>query len=221
MQSPEFKVKRRQFLESMLQQKPIDGNYFNQFRNTRINNLSGVRTSLQESFIRTAERIIDAREDFRTIITTNEWEVTTLGLLALKMADNPMELNNRGVWPKNNPINDIRYVIRQDGFYDTIADAEDWRTVTLIHNPSSTDMSEGSQFEDIANAERLRGIEDGGTVELRAPRIGFFTSPSFFQTWLTNIDNDFRVTINQAMIVAIGKTFTPGTPHCSTQTPRG
>ena len=144
-------------------------------------------------------------------------EVTTLGLLALKMADNPMELNNRGVWVKNNPINDIRYVIRQEGFYDTSADAQDWRTVTLVHNPDSTDMSEGADFEDIAHAERLRAIPDGGTVELRAPRFGFFTSPSFFQTWLTNVDNDFRVIINQAMIVATGKTFSPGdTTHLNT-----
>ena len=39
---------------------------------------------------------------------------------------------------------------------------------------------------------------------------GFFTSPAFFQTWPTNRDNDFRVTINQALIVATGMTFSPG-----------
>ena len=205
-----FRIKRRQFLELQLQQTPSDINYFNQFRNTRTNSLAPVRESLNQSLIRTAERIIDDGDDFRSIVTTNTWEVTTLTLLALKMADNPMILRANGVWPKNNGINDIRFVLNQPGLYNRDADSEDWRTVTLVHNPESTDMATEDEILDPNNAQRLRDIPDGGSTELRAPRIGFFTSPAFFQTWQTNRDNDFRVTINQAMIVATGLTFSPG-----------
>ena len=65
-----FRAKRRQFLELQLQQTPSDMNYFNQFRNTRTNSLAPVRESLNQSIIRTAERIIDEGEDFRSIVTT-------------------------------------------------------------------------------------------------------------------------------------------------------
>ena len=205
-----FRAKRRQFLQLHLQQTPSDINYFTQFRNTRTNSLAPVREALNQSLIRTAERIIDDGEDFRSIVTTNTWEVTTLTLLALKMADNPMLLRPNGVWPKNNGINDIRFVLNQPDLYDRGPDGEDWRTVTLVYNPDSTDMATEAEILDPANAVRLRSIPDGGSIELRAPRLGFFTSPAFFQTWQTNRDNDFRVTVNQAMIVATGLTFSPG-----------
>ena len=60
MQSPEYKIKRRQFLELTLQQTPVDGNYYNCFV-TRGPILERVRTSLQESLIRTAERSLTTR----------------------------------------------------------------------------------------------------------------------------------------------------------------
>lgn len=206
-----FLEKRRQFLEQQLQQTPIDQNYYNQFRNTRPNSMKPIREAFSQSLIRTAERIIDHGEDFRSIVNTNTWEVTTIILLALKMADTPMELKPNGVWPKNNAINDIKYVTTSDmGLYDREEDSEDWRTVTLIHNPDLTGMTTEEEILDSANAEMLRDIPDGGSMELRTPRIGFFTSPAFFQTWQTNRDNDFRVVINQAMIVATGMTFSPG-----------
>ena len=210
MSGDRFHQKRRQFLELHLQQTPSDINYFNQFRNTRTNSLAPVREALNQSLIRTAERIIDEDGDFRTIVTTNTWEVTTLTLLALKMADNPMILRSNCVWPKNNAINDIRFVMNQPDLYDASVDGQDWRTVTLVHNPDSTDMATEAEILDSLNAERLRTVPDGGSIELRTPRIGFFTSPAFFQTWQTNRDNDFRVTINQALIVATGLSFTPG-----------
>ena len=96
------------------------------------------------------------------------------------------------------------------GLYDRQQDSEDWRTVTLLHNPTSTDMTTEEDFLDVDNADTLRNVPDGGSIELRTPRIGFFTTPAFYQTWQTNRDNDFRVTINQAMIVATGMTFSPG-----------
>ena len=211
MASDRFLIKRRQFLELHLQQTPSDDNYYNQFRNTQPNSMGPMREAFSQSIVRTAERIIDNDEDFRTIATTNTWEVTTLTLLALKMADNPMFLKPNGVWPKNNALNDIKYVtMPETGLYDRELDSQDWRSVTLIHNPNTTDMSTEEDFLEPENAELLRSIPDGGSIELRTPRLGFFTSPAFFQTWQTNRDNDFRVTINQAMIVATGQTFSPG-----------
>ncbi|MEM9187594.1 MAG: hypothetical protein AAGF12_00360 [Myxococcota bacterium] len=212
METDEFHAKRRQFLELTLQQSPADTNYFFQYRNTRSIRLSGLRENLRMGMIRTAERIIDANEDFRTIVTTRDWEMTTLLLLALKLGDNPPDKPD-GKFRKDNPMNDMREVLREDETaYDVVADAEDWRTVTILHDPTSTHMTEGPDFMDAAYAEELRSIPNGGTVTLRAPRLGFFTTPAFFQTWLTNRDNEFRVTANQALLIALGRTFTAGDP---------
>ncbi|MBO85235.1 MAG: hypothetical protein CL927_07740 [Deltaproteobacteria bacterium] len=210
MSMDRFRDKRRQFLELHLQQIPSDGDYYNQYRNTGTKAMIPVRDALNHSMIRTAERIIDNGEDFRSIVNTTTWEVTTATLLALKMADNPMILKPNGVWPKNNAINDLRYVTRDLGLYDRELDSADWRTVTLVHNPSSTDMTTEADFMDPDQAAALRAVPDGGSIELRSPRMGFFSSPAFFQVWPTNSDNDFRVIINQAVIVATGQTFSAG-----------
>ena len=39
------------------------------------------------------------------------------------------------------------------------------------------------------------------------PRAGFFTTPAFFANWQTNGSNQHRVTMNQTLIVALGKSF--------------
>ena len=210
METGAFRDKRQTFLRLALQQTPGDTNYYYQFRNTQTAVTRGLRDNLQDSMIRTAERIIDNGEDFRTIVTTNEWEVTTLLLLALKMADNPIDGDRNR---KNNPMNDIKYVLSvEDPAYDSDLDAEDWRTVTLVHDPSSSHMMDGEDFLDHDLAQELRDIPDGGSTTVRSPRIGFFTTPAFYQNWLTNPDNQFRVTVNQALLVALGMTFTEGDP---------
>ncbi len=48
------------------------------------------------------------------------------------------------------------------------------------------------------------------TVESRLPRVGFMTTPQFFNNWSTNEDNQFRLTINQTMIVGLHSTFRVG-----------
>lgn len=42
---------------------------------------------------------------------------------------------------------------------------------------------------------------------LSVPRIGFFSTPAFFANWQTNTSNQARVTINQSLIVALGRSF--------------
>ena len=37
--------------------------------------------------------------------------------------------------------------------------------------------------------------------------MGFFTTPAYLALWRTNTDNSFRVTTNQALIVALGESF--------------
>lgn len=42
---------------------------------------------------------------------------------------------------------------------------------------------------------------------LRVPRVGFFSTPAFFANWATNSANQARVTMNQTLIVALGRSF--------------
>ena len=42
---------------------------------------------------------------------------------------------------------------------------------------------------------------------LATPRVGFLTTLAFFANWPTNPSNSYRVTVNQALIVALGRSF--------------
>ena len=63
---------------------------------------------------------------------------------------------------------------------------------------------------DSAYVESLRAITDNGVFPLKAPRVGFFSTPLFFQSWQTNGDNQFRLNANQAMITALNLSFDAG-----------
>ena len=77
-------------------------------------------------------------------------------------------------------------------------DFADWRPVRISQPPPG---EEASYFFDII---RLR---DSDELYLHGDRIGFLTHPGFLSTWITNEDNSMRVTINQALIVALGASF--------------
>lgn len=77
-------------------------------------------------------------------------------------------------------------------------DFTDWHWVK-VRKPTGDETP--TIFYDIA---KLRSATE---MVLHTPRIGFLTSPGFFSTWATNEDNASRVTINQALIVALGKSF--------------
>lgn len=53
----------------------------------------------------------------------------------------------------------------------------------------------------------LRAMRTGTELSLRVPRTGFFTTPAFFANWATNTSNLARVTMNQTLIVALGRSF--------------
>jgi hypothetical protein len=92
----------------------------------------------------------------------------------------------------------------------TTADFADWTMVT-IHPPATGQAP--ALFYDLPT---LRAATD---LALTIPRIGFFSTPAFFANWQTNLSNQMRVTLNQALIVALGSsvdgsdnTITPGNP---------
>ncbi|HXU81514.1 MAG TPA: hypothetical protein VN914_08955 [Polyangia bacterium] len=81
----------------------------------------------------------------------------------------------------------------------TDADWEAWRMVT-IRPPRAGE--ERTVFWDLP---RLR--DPKADLVVSTPRIGFLTTLAFFANWPTNISNSYRVTTNQALIVALGRSF--------------
>jgi hypothetical protein len=80
----------------------------------------------------------------------------------------------------------------------TDADFADWHAVT-IRTPKVGEAI--TPFYDVA---KLRAAKE---LVLNVPRVGFFSTPAFFANWSTNTSNQYRVTINQTLIVALGQSF--------------
>ncbi len=85
----------------------------------------------------------------------------------------------------------------------TTADHQDRRFVAISQGQN------GTPFYELA---ALRAVSDGATLTMRAPRVGFMASPVFLDNWQTNEDNQYRVTLNQTLNVALGSTFSMGDP---------
>jgi hypothetical protein len=82
----------------------------------------------------------------------------------------------------------------------TEADFNDWHPVT-VRAPKAAAAEATTKFYDVA---ALRGIKE---LVLNVPRVGFMTTPAFFANWMTNTSNQYRVTMNQALIVSLGRSF--------------
>jgi hypothetical protein len=82
----------------------------------------------------------------------------------------------------------------------TDADFQDWRFVELATASSDAEVLSFYELDELRGATRLA---------LQQPRAGFFTTPAFLANWETNEDNQFRVTIGQSLIVALGEIFSP------------
>ncbi len=54
----------------------------------------------------------------------------------------------------------------------------------------------------------LPTLRQTSELSLSLPRVGFFTTPAFLALWNTNDSNQHRVTVNQALLVALGQSFT-------------
>lgn len=209
-----FTQKRKAFFELLLQQDPADTNYVQQLRNTKTLSTSSYRRNLSEGMVRTAERIYQEGEDFRSIIWTNRHEVTTATLAVMKMLDNAPLVNKFGNFKKGNSWNDLKHFVAENyGGDDALkaADTSDWRTVELRYTPGSTEHNTLEELADGSVLNSVRSVPDGGFVNLRTPRT-LCSTPAFFQKWITNQDNKFRAQINQCLIIALGDTFAAGDP---------
>lgn len=80
--------------------------------------------------------------------------------------------------------------------YFTPQDLSDWQMVRIVR---------GTRIEPW-DLIKLRA--SGGTLPSVAPRISFFSTPAFFAVWNTNDSNAHRVTVNQALLAALGQGFT-------------
>ncbi|MCX4240493.1 hypothetical protein [Paraliomyxa miuraensis] len=77
-------------------------------------------------------------------------------------------------------------------------DFSDWREVELVTLGPDDDKT---PYWDIP------ALRNAATLGLEIPRTGFFSTPAFLAKWRSNEDNSFRVTTNQALIVALGQSF--------------
>lgn len=77
-------------------------------------------------------------------------------------------------------------------------DYKDWRKVTVKLITNNTPKNAIIPFYD------LPSLRKSDTLYLRVARPGFFSTIPFLAKWRTNADNQFRVTVNQALIVALG-----------------
>jgi hypothetical protein len=84
----------------------------------------------------------------------------------------------------------------------TIADGQSWQMVN-VRTPNPGEPT--SRVFDILN------FRAGNDLVLNTPRVGFFTTPAFLAGWNTNTSNQARVTINQTLIVALGRAISPAT----------
>ena len=73
-----------------------------------------------------------------------------------------------------------------------------WKMVT-IRPPASGEST--TKFWDVPT------LRTTNTLVLKTPRVGYYTTPSFLGQWNTNVSNQARATINQTLIVGIGKAF--------------
>ncbi len=205
---PDFTVKLRMFLELSLQQRDI--NKTNTFKyQTQLDLKTDVDPSIDRNlfadsmapmFIDTAAGIVSEQRDFREVVTTRRWRVSTAILTALVHADADL-LNNRGRFDEPDKFGSFNHLQESD--------YSDWRIVNLAQ------ATEGNPpnflYENTADlASSLRGIGEEGTIRLWTPRVGFFNTFAFFDQWRTNPDNDFRITMSQTLIGALDLIFEAG-----------
>jgi len=75
-----------------------------------------------------------------------------------------------------------------------------WRPVTVTTATASEKLT---PFYD------LPGLRSADHIAVRTPRVGFFSTPAFFANWTTNNSNQHRDTLNQALIVGVGRSINP------------
>jgi hypothetical protein len=77
----------------------------------------------------------------------------------------------------------------------------DWNTWKMVTVRTPVGAEERTTFWELPK------LRESNELVLATPRIGFFTTLAFFANWPTNPSNSYRVTMNQALIVALGRSF--------------
>jgi hypothetical protein len=75
------------------------------------------------------------------------------------------------------------------------ADYSTWKMVTI--RPPNAGEATTKLFD-------IPSLRTATELVIRTPRVGFFSTPAFLANWSTNTSNQFRVTTNQTLIVALG-----------------
>ena len=133
----------------------------------------------------------DVPGSLRNRIAQRRWHIPGLtGTCNLRQSD-VLEMMNGFV--NNNRCDGItrsyRFpeVVLEDRYFT------DWRLVEITTN-GNLDDEEITPFYDVLT------LQEASTLNTRLARVGYFTSSAFFNQWPTNVDNQFRVTINQALL---------------------
>ncbi|HEY3257181.1 MAG TPA: hypothetical protein VGJ91_24655, partial [Polyangiaceae bacterium] len=84
--------------------------------------------------------------------------------------------------------------------YYTTQDLSDWTWVTV------TPKTDTGPYAPLPYD--LPALRTTSTLSLALPRVGFFSTPAYLALWNTNDSNQHRVTANQTLLVAWGKSFT-------------
>jgi len=92
----------------------------------------------------------------------------------------------------------------------TADDFSTWKMVT-VRQPAAGESP--THFYD------LPALRASSELVLTIPRLGFFSTPAFFANWQTNVSNQMRVTVNQALIVATGASIDGNDPTAPAATP--
>jgi hypothetical protein len=85
--------------------------------------------------------------------------------------------------------------------YFEVSDTEDWTWVDI--------NQVGPTGDHTLEPYDIPALREAKSLDLRLPRVGFYTTPAFLALWATNDSNQHRVTANQTLIVALGQSFTP------------
>jgi hypothetical protein len=80
----------------------------------------------------------------------------------------------------------------------TDAEFTQWRPIK-VRKPNPGEAT--TRFYDLPT------LRNATEIVVNTPRISFFSTPAFFAQWPTNSSNDARVTINQTLITALGRSF--------------
>lgn len=167
-------------------------------------NLFRTYGNINQAMERTIMDIINNNRSFKETVSSRRKLVTTATLVAYAFADHANEYRggNIRIRSRDEFKNFVEANLQESDF-------NDWRYITF------TQASTRDGNIRYSEVDKIRSLKNGDNFALFLPRVGFFNDLAFQFAWPTNNDNVFRVTTNQALISALGSTFTAGdaTPH--------